>query len=227
MISLVACGPDFSDDFFNEPSPYGKYSQEAVNYFFEIGLCPEFGRCFEPIVKKWTSDVRIKLYGNYTNADERELENIIYELSKLTGLSIQKVTSDANINIYFVAQSKFKKYIPQYNEDNPQDGLFAVTPSDNNIYYKATICIEDDLDQLRKLHLLREELTQSFGLPNDSESYLNSVFQQDPQYKPTEYSDLDKEVIRLLYDRKIKPGMRKEEVEGALINSAQHVASNE
>ncbi len=226
MTSLVACGPGYYDDFLNEPSPYGKYSEEAVNYFFKIGLCPEFGTCTRPVVKKWESDVRIKVHGKYSNRDEEELDDIIHELSELTGLSIKRVTKDANINIYYVPQSKFKKYIPQYNEDNPQDGLFAVLPDANYVYYKATICIEDRLDQLRKLHLLREELTQSLGLPNDSELYFNSVFQQNPQHKPTEYSNLDKEVIRLLYDRNIKPGMGEEEVKGALTYSAQQVASN-
>ena len=225
MISLVACGPDYSG-YYDAPSPYGNYSEEAVNYFLKIGLCPEFGTCKRPIVKKWTSDVRIKIHGNYNDRDEEELDSIIYELSELTGLSIKKVTKDANINIYYTAQSKFKEYISQYNEDNPQDGLFAAFPDPNYVYYKATICIEDRLDQLRKLHLLREELTQSLGLPNDSKLYSNSVFQQNPQFKPTEYSSLDREVIRLLYDKNIQPGMSKEEVEGALTNSAQQIASN-
>lgn len=225
MISLVACGPDYSG-YYDNPSPYGNYSEEAVNYFLKIGLCPEFGTCKRPLVKKWTSDVRIKIHGNYNDRDEEELDSIIHELSELTGLSIKKVTKDANINIYYTAQSKFKEYISQYNEDDPQDGLFAVFPDANHVYYKAVICIEDRLDQLRKLHLLREELTQSLGLPNDSELYSNSVFQQNPQYKPTEYSNLDREVIRLLYDRNIHPGMGAEEVKGALTNSAQQIASN-
>lgn len=221
---LVACGPDIPEDFFS--SPYGKYSEESVDYFLEIGFCPEFGSCPIPSVRKWNSDIRIQLIGNYTQADEQELDSIISELSELTGLSIKRVTNNANISIYFARQSLFKKYIPQYDESNPQDGLFAVQSDNNNVYHRAVICIQDNLDDLRKRHLLREELTQSLGLTSDSESYTNSVFQQNPSYKPTQYSVIDKEVIKLLYDKKIKPGMNKEEVKSALRTSAQQVASN-
>ena len=65
--------------------------------------------------------------------------------------------------------------------------------------------------------MLREELTQTLGLQNDSYQYPNSVFQEDPQYTPVAYSSVDEEVIRLLYDQKIKPGMNGEQVRKALI----------
>lgn len=227
IIFLTACGPPIPDDFFDTPpSPYGKYSEAGVNYFLEIAFCSEFGVCTNPIVKKWDSEIRIRLNGNYTESDERELDNIISELSDLTELTIKKVTNDANINIYFVKQGQFKRYIPQYNEHNRQEGLFAVQTNQNNIYYTATICIEDDINTTTKHHLLREELTQSLGLGDDSKSYTNSVFQQNPKYKPIQYSFIDKEVIRILYDKKIHPGMNREEVKDALATSPVHTASN-
>ena len=223
---LISCGPP--DDFFDlPPSPYGKYSEASVNYFLEIALCPEFEVCTNPRVKKWNSEIRIQLNGNYNESDERQLDNIISELSNLTGLSIKKVTNNANINIYFVNQSQFKRYIPEYNESNSQEGLYAVKSSNSdNIFYEATICIKNNIDDVKKYHLLREELTQSLGLTDDSELYTNSVFQQNPQYKPTQYSDIDKEVIRLLYDNKIKPGMNRAEVKSVLATSSVQTASN-
>lgn len=228
MVVLTACGPGIPDEYFNSgPSPYGEYSKAGVEYFKEIGFCFEFGNCNKPAVKKWTSTVMIRIHGNYTESDEIELDHIIEELSELTGLSIIKVTKNANINIHFVAQNKFKKYIPLYNTNNPQDGIFHVS-LDNGVIHKATICIEDHFSEQKKHHLLREELTQSFGLAQDSYQYPNSIFQQDPQYKPTEYSHIDKEVIRMLYNDKVKPGMSQVEVVNVLTvqpTNQQQVAS--
>jgi hypothetical protein len=47
--------------------------------------------------------------------------------------------------------------------------------------------------------ILREELTQSLGLYNDSWKYPNSIFYQGGN-DVTEYSDLDKEIIQMLYN---------------------------
>ncbi len=226
---LVACGPAIPDEYFTPPpSPYGEYSKAGVEYLQEIGFCPEFElkKC-DQVIKKWTSNVKVQIHGNYTESDEKELDNIISDLAELTGLSIKKVSSNADINIYFVQQSKFNKYIPEYDKIAPQEGLFATHYNSNYIYYKATICIRDDTSELKKHHLLREELTQSFGLTRDSYSYTNSVFQQDPQYKPVEYAEIDKEIIRILYDDKIKPGMSPTEVISTLTTQpTTQVASN-
>jgi hypothetical protein len=51
-----------------------------------------------------------------------------------------------------------------------------------------------------KKHILREELTQSIGLLNDSMKYPNSIFYQGWTF-PTEYTELDKEVIKRHYNR--------------------------
>jgi hypothetical protein len=48
-------------------------------------------------------------------------------------------------------------------------------------------------------HLLREELTQSLGLVNDSWKYKNSIFYQG-WTTTTEYSDIDRELIDILYN---------------------------
>ena len=223
VLLFTACGPQLPDGFLDSPPPN---RNEVIKYFLDIGLCPEFGNCPTPMVKKWTSDIRIQLHGNYTESDEQELGLITSELSELTGLSITIVNSNPNIDIYYISHTLFKKYIPEYKGTAKQDGLFVSRnhPGDS-VLYTATICIRQDADQLLKNHLLREELTQSMGIPSDSRSYKDSIFQQDPFYKPTEYSAMDKEVIKLLYDTKMRPGMRKDEIETVFGDSSQ-IASN-
>jgi len=225
---LAACGPNIPEEMFNQDIFYvnGQYTERSIMYFLQVGFCSDFDPvCFNPIIRKWTSDIHIQLHGNYNESDEIELDKIIIELSTLTGLSIRKVGRNANINIYFVAQDQFKRHIKEYNENNPQDGLFSVQ-SINGTCYKATICIEDNSDQLKKHHLLREELTQSLGLMKDSEWYIDSIFQENPFYKPTQYSNIDKAVIRLMYDEKIKPGMSPEQVTETLKTTSVQTAGS-
>ena len=54
------------------------------------------------------------------------------------------------------------------------------------------------------------------GLGSDSHRYANSIFQQSPSYQSTQYAEIDRKIIRLLYDHRIKPGMTQIEVDQAL-----------
>ena len=47
---------------------------------------------------------------------------------------------------------------------------------------------------------LREEITQSLGFVNDSYSYPMSIFQESKYIPITEFADIDKEIIKRLYN---------------------------
>ena len=222
MISLNAASapPPLPDGFMTDHDRYNPYGADAVQYFTDIALGSEFGsnNPHNQVVKKWRSQVRIQLHGSYTKDDEDDLEGMISELKKLTGLAIQRVYRDANINIHFIPADKFGVVIPQYNTITPQIGVFYVeSNSITHTIQSATIAIKDSLSGDLREHILREELTQSFGLMRDSYQYNNSVFQQKVESKPTKYAAIDKEIIRILYDPRIQPGMNEEEVKKALM----------
>ena len=54
-------------------------------------------------------------------------------------------------------------------------------------------------NQKAQKHLLREELTQSLGLCNDSWKYDNSIFYQG-WTTTNQYSEMDKRLIDMLYN---------------------------
>jgi hypothetical protein len=54
-------------------------------------------------------------------------------------------------------------------------------------------------DEEAQKHLLREELTQSLGLTNDSWKYPESIFYQG-WTTTTTYTEMDKRLIDLLYN---------------------------
>ncbi len=68
--------------------------------------------------------------------------------------------------------------------------------------------IKPTLPAMKLKHVLREELTQSLGLMNDSFKYKNSIFYQGNS-EVTSYSDIDKQIIKILYSNRISPSMSK------------------
>ena len=187
------------------------YSQEEIDYFTEIALGVEFGDDV-PVIKKWTNDIRIKINGEPTDFDLQTINNIISDLNKLiAGIKIKQVDKKENLTITFAPESNFTTIDPNYVPTNY--GFFwALWHDDYFVIYAASILISSaDITQQERSHLIREELTQSLGLMNDSNKYNDSIFYQE-WTDLTELSEIDKAVIKLLYHKKIKPGMSKDQV---------------
>ena len=218
VLFFVSCAVPY--DSVAPPSPYGKYSVKTVNYFQEIGFGSEFKNS-RNIVKKWTSSpISVGLHGSYTDADKEELRSIISDLSRLTGLSFHIIDNQhGDMNIHFIPQNQFRSVLPDYDPGVPQDGFFKLDSHLDGVIAKATILIREDLQGSKRDHILREEFTQCMGLMKDSLEYTNSIFQQDPSFKPVKYARIDEDIIRLLYDERVKPGMTEDEVLNALRTS--------
>jgi len=187
------------------------FTQEQIDYFTKIALGTEFGEQ-TPVIKKWAENIRIKVGGEPTEEDLQTINNIVSNLNELiAGINIKLVDKNENLVIAFSPESEFSAIDPNYVPTNY--GFFwALWHDDNYVIYNANILIASaDITQRERSHLIREELTQSLGLMNDSNKYNDSIFFQ--QWTDViEFSDLDRAVIKLLYLKKIKPGMSKEQV---------------
>ena len=187
-----------------------QYSQEEIDYFIEIALGAEFGDDMA-IIKKWNDDIRIKIEGKPTELDLQTLNHIVSDLNEiLTGIKVKIVNKKGNVKITFSPESDFASIDPNYVPTNY--GFFwALWHDDNYVIYDASILVSSaDISQEERSHLIREELTQSLGLMNDSDKYKDSIFYQD-WTSVTQYSDIDIAVIELLYQKTIKAGMNKEQ----------------
>lgn len=187
------------------------FSQEEIDYFTEIALGAEFGD-ETPVIKKWTDDIRIKVNGKPTAEDLQTLNNIVTDLNEIiTGIKIKLVDKNGNLTITFSPESDFTSIDAHYVPTNY--GFFwALWHDDNFVIYEANILVSSaDITQKERSHLLREELTQSLGLMNDSNKYKDSIFYQE-WTDITAFSEIDRAVIKLLYQNKIKPGLSKKQV---------------
>jgi hypothetical protein len=187
------------------------FTQEEIEYFTEIALGAEFGD-EAPVIKKWTENVRIKIGGEQTEQDLQTINNIVSDLNELiTGIKIKLVYKNENLIIAFSPESEFSAINPDYVPAN-YSFFWALWHDDNFVIYDASLRISSaDITQRERAHQIREELTQSLGLMNDSNKYKDSIFYQE-WTDVIDFSEIDRAVIKLLYLNKIKPGMSKEQV---------------
>ena len=186
------------------------FTKEEIEYFTDIALGAEFGDAI-PVIKKWTENVRIKIDGEPTEEDIQTINNIVSDLNEhIATIIIKLVDKNENLTITFSPESEFNSLDQNYVPTNY--GFFwALWHDDNLVIYDASILISSaDITQQERSHLIREELTQSLGLMNDSNKYKDSIFFQE-WTDVIEYSEIDRAVIKLLYLNKINPGMSKEQ----------------
>jgi hypothetical protein len=208
--------------------PSRSYTTAQMNYFIEVALKSEYADS-EPTIKKWDRDINIKVLGSPTPEDLKTLQTVIDELNTLisgirlqvvaqAGASIQDISSNKphvfgnnpNVEIYFVPESKFSQYEPNYQPINY--GFFWGWWNDNHAMERSKVLISTDgVTQQERSHLIREELTQSLGLMEDSNQYRDSIFYQG-WTDTNQYTEIDKAVIEMLYRPEIRPGMTQSQV---------------
>lgn len=188
----------------NKQPDITKYTDEEIRYFNEIVLSTEFSSEKNSNPSKWKSDMNIFVINEKPEELMSELNKIVGELNDIIdpiNINIVDNRSDANFIICFGSQSEYNDLDPStvgYTEGNW--GLFSVnsgsTIKEGTMYVDIYRC--ESLNGQK--HLLREELTQSLGLFNDSYRYSKSIFQQD-WTETTEYEPIDIKLIEMLYNQ--------------------------
>lgn len=204
-----------------EPTPNAldgltDYQKEVVSYFNEIALGFEFGDASR-ITRKWGRPMRIFIGGEPTEAHLTELDRIIAEIHELVTddfeLTFVEDSAQSNYYIFVGPYQEYQSMFPSSAEQvNNNVGLATLWwGGDQNLnrgrMYVDTVRPSDT----RQLHLLREELTQSLGLGRDSKKYPDSIFQEEWS-SVTEYAEIDRDLIRVLYHPKMRSGLTRIQV---------------
>lgn len=185
------------------PRP-GGYSAAEVDYFLEIAFGFEYGSASE-VVRKWPGDVRIQVHGQPTAEDLATLDGLIAEINALTETSdLVVVEADPLVDLHFAPMADFPDIHPGYIQGN--DGFFSVWFDGTQHFTRAVILIRSDVDQTLRDHLIREEVTQSLGMANDSFLYPESIFYQ-AFTRVTEFAPIDEAVIEIVYREDVRAGM--------------------
>lgn len=194
---------------------------QAVEYFKEIALGFEFGNSSD-ITRKWDSDVMIFVGGEENEALQQELDDVILELNDLVSrdnieIAITADSSASNFYVFFGPGASYAQVYPGAEGFTEQNfGLFFVSWTSNRIRTGSMYVDTSRPAQRNQLHLLREELTQALGLARDSDLYPNSIFNSNYSVDVTQYSDLDKAIIQMLYHPRMDVGLNEQQVDPIL-----------
>jgi len=166
---------------------------EAQQYFSEL-------KGFEFSDSKATSFravTRIEILGKPTEADRETIKQVMQELLDLGAKGIEIVESGGNVQLHFAETTEFGNIVPSVVKGSI--GFFSRKGEAD----EGTILIAADriISQRDRSHLIREEATQLItGLGKDSDRYNDSLFQQ--RHDPvTQYSEIDKAVIRMAFEQ--------------------------
>lgn len=189
---------------------------DAQKYYLEIAFGTEFGNSTDRI-KKWDRDLRIFINHNGEDALVEDFDLIIEELNGISNstklFKVDRIEM-ANFAIFLSDAPTYAEYEPSAaGLLDANWGLFWLNwnsgcfINNGSMYVDITRTLEVECQK----HLLREELTQSLGLMTDSNAYDDSIFYQ-PWTCGTTYSDIDKELLDIHLDSRIKGGMTSSEI---------------
>ena len=186
----------------------GGFTAAQVDYFLEIAFGFEFGGASE-IIRKWPADIRIRVNGNPNEHDRTILESVLGDINALTATADMLLVDDEPmVELHFASTSRFPDILSSWVPGNV--GYFNVWWDGSQHFTRAVILIATDVDQELRDHLIREEVTQTLGLAQDSFWYAESIFYQ-LFSTVTRYAPVDEAVIRMLYRPEVLVGMDRSE----------------
>ncbi|MBV7299034.1 DUF2927 domain-containing protein [Enterovibrio paralichthyis] len=211
LLSLL-CAPALAN--WNDPA----YVKRA---FSLIALNNEYDNLSHP-VRKWHKPIRVYLDHRVGDAPLHTMLTTIQlgDLARVTGHDIALVDAPgkANIRVVFTTEKRWQDETRELwptQKDFPFRGAICMahmTTSSVGEIKTALIVIPVDLARHRGklLACLVEELTQTMGLPNDSDKVYPSIFNDSS--KNNLMSPLDITLLRLLYSPEVRAGMGKTQV---------------
>ena len=216
--------------------------KSVIRFFKEVALGMEYGSGYQ-VTQKWSSAMNIFVGGTQNDELLHELKLIIMEINDLVTdshlFSVNIVNDSLNSNFYmFFGQPD--DYVALFPEQKPivddnNFGLFHLNLDSNFVITSGHMYVNIDLnDSKLKKHILREELTQSLGLPKDLPYSMGIIFENGDFIAETfnnaiknsifyegmsslnSYNWADKLIITLLYHPNMSAGLDVERADSVL-----------
>ena len=177
---------------------------------------------------KWDTPVRVRLVGRAPDSYRGWAEAHVLRLAQMTGHGIQLVYDiSADVLIYFVPRfedvidGKYNAILRRYVANPEQiEGILrgyrlsnaicgGQVNADGSVLKEAIVFIPVDHLPTVGYNCLVTQVTRVMGLPFPVPEGAASVFSVDSPY--SHLTAIDERLIRLLYDRRMQPGMTRDE----------------
>jgi hypothetical protein len=103
--------------------------------------------------------------------------------------------------------------------------VYALSEGNSGGYTRAFAVIRAEHPDLLRLSCLHEEMAQALGLPNDSPRARPSIFNDDEEFALL--TDHDELLLRLLYNRALRPGMTPDEARPIVFDLARRLTGGD
>ncbi|TVP70903.1 MAG: DUF2927 domain-containing protein [Rhodobacteraceae bacterium] len=215
-------------------------ARDVEEAFVRIALYDEYtmldGQLVErktpSVLRRWDMPVRMQLhFGEAAAAEARRndtnfVTGYAARLASLTGHPVARVESGGNFHILVVDEAERQAIGPRLRQILPGvDSLtldlvenlplsvsclvLAYSRQGGNVYTDALAIIRTELPDLSRRACFYEELAQGMGLSNDSPRARPSLFNDTAEFAVL--TVLDEQLLRILYDPRLRPGMREAE----------------
>ncbi|WP_439154768.1 DUF2927 domain-containing protein [Yoonia sp.] len=179
-------------------------------------------------LRRWDQPIRMSVQFGDTvpllqrDMDRASVSSYAARLSRLSGIPISMDDENPNFSVYFLGEDdrlgfedELRRIIPNISDATvrtvinlPRDQLCFVIGTfepGQSTYRQAVALIRAEHPNLMRSACIHEELAQGMGLANDSPVARPSIFNDDEEFALlTRHDEL---LIRMLYDRRLQPGM--------------------
>ena len=180
-------------------------------------------------LRRWAGPVRIEPVFGVTvpaarrTADSATIDAYARRLARVTGHPIRTVPRGGNFQVLYLNEDErrdpgtiMRAYAPAISDTAirtvatmPRDVfciVFAISDGRTPDYRQALAVIRaEHPDRLRRA-CIHEEIAQALGLPNDSPTARPSIFNDDEEFGLL--TTHDEYLLNILYDPRLRPGMR-------------------
>ncbi len=227
-------------------------ARDLEEAFVRIALFEEYsfvgGRIVERAtpssLRRWNTPVRMRLeFGDSVppaqrSADTAFVRNYAARLARLTQHPVSLVGERGNFHVLVLSEDERSTIGPRLQTLVP--GIDSVTldlvrdlplsvsclvlafsRSGSDHYTDAVAVIRAELPELSRRACYYEELAQGLGLPNDDPRARPSLFNDTAEFAVL--TALDENLLQMLYDERLRPGMRAREARPVIREIAQEL----
>ncbi|MFB0993426.1 MAG: hypothetical protein ACI9O0_000061 [Paracoccaceae bacterium] len=217
-----------------ENAPYD--AQDLARNFTRIALFDEYHQGFSGMVqrettsrlRRWVAPVLVQLhFGPSVALDKRAIDRArvktyVSQLATITGHSISMTKTGGNFDIYVVSEEERRNLAAIITKTLPHLALsdvrgitnmqrstyclvYALSEGQSSIYNRAFAVVRAEHPDLMRQACFHEEIAQGLGLANDSPEARPSIFNDDEEFALLTLQD--EQMLKMLYDRRLKIGM--------------------
>lgn len=216
-------------------------ARDIEDAFVQIALHDEYSFAGDRLVeratpaplRRWEQPVRMRLeFGDSVPAETRRQDTRLVRdhatrLGRLTSHPVNlQAVGRANFHVLVLDEAERRAIGPRLRElvpgvDSVTERIVTELPlgvsclvlafsrSGSDVYTDAIAVIRAELPDLSRHACYFEELAQGLGLPNDSPRVRPSLFNDTAEFAVL--TRLDEALLRILYDARLRPGMRARE----------------